>query len=343
MLLILEIKETFLATRAQKGSLRVKRGHHPIVGDVNLPIGLFSRIHLGLRDVHTQGGLWVKANTDSEPSKERWLAKRKHWRNDPNKWFKVPRGHGSLSEPALWVYSHVLFFLLINNLLVSLLSICLWKCISTQLQARALSLATGSHGLVARIQCSHCHGLTSISGLHSLARELKSCSKPLQAEATWEQRESQPWRLGWFHVFSMTCSIWPQQHVLKVGSSWASWPQYSGCSSSLPLRSSLICPPLKVSVLLGSILLSLSWLATEHEPSFSDVQPHTHCWNMCWAKAECGEGFFGGPVAKTSCSQCRGLTPDWGTRLNWTRTESSLATTKDSSCLDKMEDPACCT
>ena len=142
----------------------------------------------------------IKANTDSEPSKERWLAKRKHWRNDPNKWFKVPRGHGSLSEPALWVYSHVLFFLLINNLLVSLLSICLWKCISTQLQARALSLATGSHGLVTRIQCSHCHGLTSVSGLHFLARELKSCSKPLQAEATWEQRESQPWRLSWFHV-----------------------------------------------------------------------------------------------------------------------------------------------
>ena len=24
-----------------------RRGHHPIVGDVNLPIGLFSRIHLG--------------------------------------------------------------------------------------------------------------------------------------------------------------------------------------------------------------------------------------------------------------------------------------------------------
>ena len=55
--LILEIKETFLATRAQKGSLKVKRGHHPIVGDANLPIGLFTRLRLGLRDVHTQGGL----------------------------------------------------------------------------------------------------------------------------------------------------------------------------------------------------------------------------------------------------------------------------------------------
>ena len=43
-------------------------------------------------------------------------------------------------------------------------------------QARALSLATG---LVARIQHSHCRGLTLISGW-----EPKSCFKPLQTEAT---------------------------------------------------------------------------------------------------------------------------------------------------------------
>ena len=42
-----------------------------------------------------------------------------------------------------------------------------------------LSLATG---LVARIQHSHCCSLTSISG-----QEPKSCFKPLQAEATWDQ------------------------------------------------------------------------------------------------------------------------------------------------------------
>ena len=47
--LILKVKGTFPTTLAQKGSLEVKRegGCHPIVGDVNLPIGLFSRIHLG--------------------------------------------------------------------------------------------------------------------------------------------------------------------------------------------------------------------------------------------------------------------------------------------------------
>ena len=43
-------------------------------------------------------------------------------------------------------------------------------------RARALSLGTG---LVAGIQRSHCHGLTSISG-----REPKACFRLLQAEAT---------------------------------------------------------------------------------------------------------------------------------------------------------------
>ena len=79
-------------------------------------------------------------------------------RNAPHKWFKRPWGHSSLS---LWarpfVYPHVLFFLLIDTLPVSLLSVSLWKFISCKAtQARALSLATG---LVARIQHSHCLSL----------------------------------------------------------------------------------------------------------------------------------------------------------------------------------------
>ena len=49
-------------------------------------------------------------------------------------------------------------------------------------QARALSLATDSHGLVVRIQCSPCHGLTSISGW-----EQKLCFKILLAKATPDQ------------------------------------------------------------------------------------------------------------------------------------------------------------
>ena len=55
--------------------------------------------------------------------------------------------------------------------------------------ARTLSVTTG---LVARIHSSHCHHLTSI-----FDQELKSCFKPLQAEATRDQSLSLgSYRLG---------------------------------------------------------------------------------------------------------------------------------------------------
>ena len=77
------------------------------------------------------------------------------------------------------IHTYVLFFFLIT--LVSLLSDSMWKFISTQLTGQGL--VTGPSSLVvclvARIQCSHCCSLTSICGW-----ELKSCFKPLQAEAT---------------------------------------------------------------------------------------------------------------------------------------------------------------
>ena len=83
---------------------------------------------------------------------------------------------------SLWarlcVYPHVLyfFFLLINTLLVSLLSVFVGIPFLQSHRARALSLTTG---LLATTQCSHCRDLTSITG-----REPKQCYKPLQAEAT---------------------------------------------------------------------------------------------------------------------------------------------------------------
>ena len=57
------------------------------------------------------------------------------------------------------------FFLLINTLLVSLLSVSLWKFISTKLTGQGAChwpLVPG--GLVTKIRCSHCQGLTSVSG-----------------------------------------------------------------------------------------------------------------------------------------------------------------------------------
>ena len=67
-------------------------------------------------------------------------------------------------------------FFLINTLLVSLLSVFVGILFLQSLRTGAMSLTTG---LVARIQCSHLHNLTSISG-----GELKPHFKPLQAEAT---------------------------------------------------------------------------------------------------------------------------------------------------------------
>ena len=65
---------------------------------------------------------------------------------------------------CLWAHLCIypLFFLLINTLLVSLLSVSLWKFILCKAYGtRALSLATG---LEARIQRSHWCSLTSVSG-----------------------------------------------------------------------------------------------------------------------------------------------------------------------------------
>ena len=61
----------------------------------------------------------------------------------------------------LYVYPYVLFFLLRKTLLVSLLSVSLWKLIFCKVVwGRALLLTTGE---VATIRYSHWHGLTSTS------------------------------------------------------------------------------------------------------------------------------------------------------------------------------------
>ena len=61
-----------------------------------------------------------------------------------------------------------------------------------------LSLTTG---LVVRVWCSHCCGLASVSGWEPKAR-----SKPLQAEATWDQPNS-PQICPWFSSFQDTLNI----------------------------------------------------------------------------------------------------------------------------------------
>ena len=93
--------------------------------------------------------IWLaKENVEEMPNK-----------NDANKtnkkkWCELPRG-ATLSPPVHLSTNTVLFFLLINTLFVSLLSISMWKLISTH-------LATGPGGLVIRVPCSHCCSLASI-------------------------------------------------------------------------------------------------------------------------------------------------------------------------------------
>ena len=112
------------------------------------------------------------------------IGQRKPRSNAPYKWFKLPQGRNSLS--LSWptcACSHALFFLLMNTWLVSLLSVSLREFSSTKSMGQGAChwpLVPG--GLMARIQCSHCHGLTSVSG-----REPKSCFKPLQAKTSWDQ------------------------------------------------------------------------------------------------------------------------------------------------------------
>ena len=105
------------------------------------------------------------------------------------------------------VYLHVLysFFLLINTLLVSLLSIFVGILFLQSCRARALSLTTG---LVARIQCFCRHNPTSITG-----QELKPCFKSLQAKATQDHLDYKTPHnfhpLGWDTSFEGISLLWP--------------------------------------------------------------------------------------------------------------------------------------
>jgi len=105
------------------------REHHPTVSDVNLPIILFAGIlldqemHTCERDLCASCSVvsnfrqpWDKPKMDSEPGKARWLA-RGNLEEMPHECSALS-GCVTPSSPAC-AYSHVLFFLLINTLLVS--------------------------------------------------------------------------------------------------------------------------------------------------------------------------------------------------------------------------------
>ena len=119
------------------------------------------------------GRPWDTPNMNS--GKARWLIEEnpKEMAHSDSNYHKS--GTFSLKQPVC-AYSHVPFFLLLNTLLVSLLSISLWKIIFCKaVRARALSLATG---LAVRIQHSHCCSLNSISGWEPRPPLPSTCSQP---------------------------------------------------------------------------------------------------------------------------------------------------------------------
>ena len=88
------------------------------------------------------------------------------------------RARHCLSEPArVSIHTYCTFFLLINTLLVSLLSIFVGILFWQSHRARALSLTTG---LVARIWCTHHCDPTSITGWE--LKPTSSCCRPRPPE-----------------------------------------------------------------------------------------------------------------------------------------------------------------
>ena len=112
-------------------------------------------------------------------------------------------------------YSYVLFLLLINTLLVSLLSVSLWKLIFCKVvRARALSWPLVPGGLVVRIQHS---ALTVTTWLQSLTRNWTPASRccrprPLAITSLWNDFEKKfgETRNNFFAVSSPPLAVlWP--------------------------------------------------------------------------------------------------------------------------------------
>ena len=118
------------------------------------------------------GGSWDKPNMCSEPGKAKWLVKgnpeemsHKRMQTKKKKKKKDANYHeGTILQVHPYVYPYILFFFLINTLLVSLLPIFVEDHFYEAKGPRALSLATVPGGLVAKIQCSHHPSLTSVFG-----------------------------------------------------------------------------------------------------------------------------------------------------------------------------------
>ena len=105
-------------------------------------------------------GHWDIPNTDSEPGKARLVVKGNLEEMPPKSFSNYYYGRTLPLSLPVCLPKHA-FFLLINSLLVSLLSVLVGILFLQCQRARALSLTAG---LVLRIWCSHHHDLASVSG-----------------------------------------------------------------------------------------------------------------------------------------------------------------------------------
>ena len=167
--LIIEIKKT-LSTEHTQNSWRSKM-EEGTTSQKGMPQTSLLESILAERGMHTQKGFWDIPNTGSEPGKSN------DWPNEAQKKCTIKDIQTTMRVwlslcACLCVYPRIPYSFLINTLPASLLSIFMWKFISTQLAGQGL--VTDHWSLVART--SHYYSPTSISG-----QELKPCFKLLQA------------------------------------------------------------------------------------------------------------------------------------------------------------------
>ena len=248
ILLILKIKDTFRTIHLQRGSLEFKKS------DVSIPIGLST---LARRCVYTHERFLRYTKYRLRTTQTRWLA-----RGNPEEIIHMGDSNyhqgESLSEAA-HVSTHTYCTLLPPNkhyLFYHFLS--LWEFISTKLQGQALPLVTG---LVARIQCFHCHSLTSTFG-----QEPKSCLKKLKAEATRDQFRSvvQFSSVQLLSHVRLFATPWTAAHQASLSITNSQSPPKPTCIELvMPSNPLILCRPL---LLLPSTFPSIRVFSNESAP-----------------------------------------------------------------------------
>ena len=133
----------------------------------------------GLRDACIHGRALRYMNYRLRVRQSKRVGQSKSGRNVPSKWFRLRHSLTTISLSMLLCLSTctILFFLLVSTLLVSLLSVSLWKSISMQLMGQGLVSGLGFRAL------------TVMAWLQPVAGKPQPCFKPLLPEAIRDQSD----------------------------------------------------------------------------------------------------------------------------------------------------------